>query len=227
MTANKDFKRVVRTRMQKTGETYTAARASVARKAAPWTPTKPEIDYATRAGVKDVTIRGRTGRSWKEWAEILDAVGAHEWTHTAIARHVHTILGVGHWWAQSITVGYERIKGLRAIGQRRGGAFEVNKSRTFAVDLPVLFTAFANSRRRARWLPGLKLVVRKAVANKSIRITWPDGTSVEGWFDAKGPGKSVVALQHTKLADREAVTRTRAFWGERLDALAELLGVTR
>ncbi|MBK8250092.1 MAG: hypothetical protein IPK85_22270 [Gemmatimonadetes bacterium] len=225
MTNHKDFKRVVRTRMQKTGESYTAARAAtVARTRAPAARVAPEINYEQLAGMKDATISARTGRSWKEWTEELDAKKALEWTHTEIARHVHTALGVGHWWAQTVTVGYERIKGLRAIGQRRSGTFEVNKSRTFAVDIAMLYAAFENARRRARWLTGVKLVVRKAVTNKSIRITWPDGTSVEGWFMGKGPNKSTVSVQHTKLPDREAVTRARTFWGERLDALAELLG---
>ena len=43
------------------------------------------------------------------------------------------------WWAQTVTVGYERIKGLRAVGQRRDGTFEANKSRTFAVPLARLY----------------------------------------------------------------------------------------
>ena len=68
------------------------------------------------------------------------------------------------WWAQTVTVGYERIKGLRAVNQRRDGTFEANKSRTFAVPVSRLFDAFHDPRVRARWLPDVKLTVRTAVA---------------------------------------------------------------
>lgn len=219
MTTGKDFKRVVRTRMQKTGESYTAARAAIARK-----PRSRQVlpDYEKLAGMSDAVIRTRTGRGWHEWTGLLDAADAHTWTHTNIARHVRTF-GVADWWTQAVAVGYERIKGLRAIGQRRSGTYESNKSRTYPVDVERLFEAFANARKRSRWLPGVKLVVRKAVPAKSIRITWPDGTNVEGWFTSRGPGKATVAVQHTKLPDRDALERSRAYWGERLDALAVVL----
>jgi hypothetical protein len=48
------------------------------------------------------------------------------------------------WWSQTVAVGYERIKGLRAIGQRMDGSFEASKSRTFAVPLARLYGAFRN-----------------------------------------------------------------------------------
>ena len=34
-----------------------------------------------------------------------------------IAEYVHTKYKVADWWTQTVTVGYERIKGLRARGQ--------------------------------------------------------------------------------------------------------------
>ena len=54
------------------------------------------------------------------------------------------------WWAQAVTVCYERIKGLRAVGQRRDGSFEANKSRTFSVPLVRLYRAFHDARTRAQ-----------------------------------------------------------------------------
>ena len=66
------------------------------------------------------------------------------------------------WWTQTVTVGYERIKGLRAIGQRRDGGYEANKSKTFAAPAPVVFRAFAHARVRRTWLPGVTVKVRKS-----------------------------------------------------------------
>ena len=132
------------------------------------------------------------------------------------------------WWAQTVTVGYERIKGLRAVGQRRDGSFEASKSRTFAVPLTRLYRAFADARSRARWLPGVDLAVRTATRGKSMRITWPDRSSVSVGFASRGRGKSQVAVQHEKLPDRAAAARLKQFWSERLDALGkELAGMVK
>ena len=57
----------------------------------------------------------------------------------------------------------------------------------------------------------------------SVRITWDDGTSVEVWLTAKGQARSSAQVQHRKLPSKESVTRTKAFWAERLDALEALL----
>ena len=148
---------------------------------------------------------------------------AHTWTHTEIARHVVEQYKIPGWWAQSVTVGYERIKGLRAIGQRRSGAFEASKSRTLPVPLTRLFRAFHDPRQRVRWLPDVKLTVRSATPEKYMRISWPDGTSVAVGFLAKGSAKSQVAIQHEKLADKATAERMKAYWTDRLDALGGML----
>ena len=122
-----------------------------------------------------------------------------------------------------MTVSYEQIKGLREIGQRRSGSYEAAKSKTVAVPIGRLFRAFSDKRTREEWLFGVKLMVRKATAEKSMRIAWEDGTSVELYFIAKGDGKSQVAVQHTKLATKADAEAKKAFWGERLGALTELL----
>jgi hypothetical protein len=151
MTINRDFKRLVRARMHKTGEAYTTARAHLLIKKP--APTPAPSDYATLAGMSDTTIKAKTGCAWDRWVWALDRVKAHDWEHREIAQYVHEKYKVTGWWAQSVTVGYERIKGLRAIGQRRGGGFEANKSRTFAAPLGRLYRACYDKRVRARWLP--------------------------------------------------------------------------
>src|SRR5881397_3832648 len=123
MTAHKDFKRLVRARMQKTGESYTAARAHFLNQRT--VAVRPAaIDYAKLAGRSDSTIKQNTGCTWERWVKALDYVQAHTWSHREIAEYVREKYKIDGWWAQSVTVGYERIKGLRAIGQRRSGAFE-------------------------------------------------------------------------------------------------------
>ncbi len=224
MPAHKDFKRLVRARMQKTGESYTAARAHFL--AIPPTrkrPTPSAVEYARLAGMSDATIKAKTGCTWERWVRALDHVQAFTWTHREIAQYAHEKYKVSGWWAQSVAVGYERIKGLRAKGQQRGGEFRASKSKVFPVPVPGLYRAFGDRRARARWLPGVDLVVRTATRDKSMRITWPDQTSVDVGFYGKGAAKSQVAVSHNKLPDRATALRMKQYWTERFDALGSQL----
>src|SRR6266511_537682 len=144
MPTQKDFKRIVRSRMKQTGEAYTDARLQVLKK------NEPTPDYAELAGRSESAILKQTGRTWAEWVRVLDGVRAAEKPHREIAQYVSS-LGTPDWWSQTVTVGYERIRGLRDKGQRRDGAYEASKSRTFAVPLEKRYAAFANARTRARW----------------------------------------------------------------------------
>ena len=217
MTSDKDRKRRIRARMEKTGESYTAARSQLLRTR----PAPIPRDYAERAGMSDDAVKAKTGRTWREWVRTLDDIGAMEMQHRDIAKWVHDETGLD-WWSQSVTVGYERIRGLREIGQRRGGAYEASKSKTVPASAAEAFRAFADERLRRQWLD-VDLVVRKATSPKSVRITWSDGTNVEVWITPKGDARAAVAIQHGKLASQAAAADARKFWAERLGTLAELL----
>lgn len=225
MTVNKDFKRLVRSRMTKTGESYTSARSHLT--------LEPSIkfveaktDFAKLAGMSDEKVKNATGCTWEKWVWAFDKVGAHEWDHRAIVEYAHEKYQTPDWWAQMVVVGYERIKGLRNIGQRRGGSYETTKSKTIATPLATLYRAFNDKRSRSRWLPGVNLVIRSATPGKYMHITWPDGTNVDVNFMAKGPGKSVVAVAHTRLKNKADADARKEFWGERLTALAGILEKT-
>ena len=215
MPKQKDLKRIVRARKEKTGESYTAARAQVTRRK------ESAARYAEVAGRTDEVMKKQTGRDWAEWVKLLDAQKATEKPHIEIARYV-TSLGTPNWWSQTVTVGYERIKGLRDRGQRRGGAYEASKSRTLPVKVSVLYGAFADPRIRKRWLPAT-IDVRSASPEKRMSIKMEDGTIVEIGFTAKGDAKSMVALTHTKLPNKSMSDEKKAWWAERFDALSDVL----
>lgn len=230
MPTDKDFKRLVRTRMRQTGEAYTTARVHLLRhrpkratSAAPRPAPAPAPSFEQLAGVKDATMKARTGCDWERWVWVLDQAGAQDWSHRAIAEHVRRRYKTPMWWTQAVTVGYERIKGLRAVGQRRSGQFEAGKSKTLAAPTARVYRAFRDARTRRRWLGAVDLTVRTAIPNKSMRITWSDGTNVEWYFVSKGEAKCQVAVQHGKLPDREAADRMKNWWGERLSELDRLL----
>jgi len=223
MPRNKDLKRLVRNRMQKTGESYTAARAHLTRRKKTPKAATLKQPHAELAGMSDAAVLAKTGKTWREWCRALDAIDAEGLPHREIAAHLRRAHDLPQWWAQTVTVGYERIRGLREVGQRRGGAYEINKSKTVPVPVAALYRAFAIARSRALWLPGVDLTVRKATPEKSLRITWPDDTRVEAAFIAKGESKSQVTVQHTGLATKRDAETMKAFWTERLGVLLERL----
>ncbi len=226
MPKNKDWKRLVRARMAKTGESYTTARMQLLRADRRETgtphPTRPPTavsppDFAKRAGMRDEAVAAKTGRTWAQWVEALDAAGAPLLDHTALAKLVHTTFGIGGWWSQSVAVGYERIRGRRELHQTAKG-FAVSKTRTFAVPLAALRRAFAPAALR-HWFGETKVTPRKATP-KVARWTEADGTHVDVQLAAKERGRSVASLQHTRLASRDDVAQRRAFWAARFEALA-------
>jgi uncharacterized protein YndB with AHSA1/START domain len=215
MPTQKDLKKLVRARMQKTGEAYTAARLQVVKKV------EPLPNYAEIAGMSDDAVSKQTGRTWSDWVRLLDAAHASDKPHREIATYVSS-LGTPDWWSQMITVGYERIRGLRQRGQRRDGGYEASKSRTFAVPLERLFAAFADEGIRRQWLD-LEITVRSATPGKRMRITWPDGTSVQIAFLAKSETKSTAAIQHEKLPDKATADAMKKAWSASFDRLEEWL----
>ena len=227
MTTQKDFKRLVRARMHKTGESYTAARMqllSKSRRPARPEPTAPApSEYATLAGMSDAALKAKTGCTWVRWVAALDYHKAYLWPHREIARYVSEKYKVPDWWCQTVTVGYERIKGLRAKGQRRDGTYEASKSKVLPVPVSRLYRAWHDARARARWLPDVRPVIRTATRNKSMRVAWPDGSVVQIGFAARGAAKSQVAIQHARLPDKGSATRMKEYWAGRLGALAEAL----
>ena len=114
-------------------------------------------------------------------------------------------------------------KALTLIGQKCDGSFNANKSKTFAVPVSRLYRAFSVKRTRERWLPKIDLKIRTSTADKSMRITWPDDTSVHAYFTAKGANKSQIAIQHVGLPGKKDIAARKEFWAERLTARGDIL----
>lgn len=219
MTEHKSFKRLVRARMAKTGESYTTARGMLLR-AEPASGTD-----APTLKTSDEKIRERTGRGWEEWFAILDDWGAAERSHREIARWLAERLGIHPlaWNAQAITASYELTRGLREVGEKDDG-FAITTSRTVAVPVERLYEAVVSEDARTTWLPDARLSERTATRPKSARFDWGEGpTRVNVTFLARDEAKSTVALEHRRLADAREAERMKTYWRERLGTLKETL----
>jgi len=170
----------------------------------------------------DEAVESKTGKTWSQWFKTLDAAGAKKMTHQEIAGHLSAKEGVGPWWTQMVAVTYEQARGLRDKHQKPAG-YEISVSRTVAAPVGKAFTAWTDDQTRRKWLPS-KLTIRKATANKSLRVTWADGkTSLAVAFLSKGAGKSQIVAQHSKLPDAKSAAKMKKFWSEALDRMKSLL----
>ena len=169
-------------------------------------------------------VERATGRGYEAWFDLLDTWGAAERKHGEIAAWLMDEHGVDGWWAQTVTVEFERARGLREPGGGRDGLFSASASKTVAVPVERLFAAFVDPGLRARWLPGAELRERTTQPGRSARFDWEDGaTRVLVTFTAKGESKTTVAVSHERIADDEMAGRLKEMWRERLAALkAEL-----
>ncbi len=220
MTTQRSFKRLVRTRMEKTGESYTAARTMLLAAVEPEAP-----GAEPRLATSDAAIRERTGRGWEEWFDLLDAWGAPGQTHRETARRLAGELGLDPlaWNVQAIVGSYELARGLRVAGEHADG-FRVSVSKTVAVPVERLYDAFVDASLRSRWLPGADLRERTATRPRSARFDWGDGgTRVHVTFAGRGDERSTASLQHVRLADAAEAERMKAFWRERVAALKQEL----
>jgi hypothetical protein len=172
--------------------------------------------------VGDAAVQHATGKTWAQWCVLLDKAGARQLPHRRIAILLQQRHGLGGWWAQMVTVGYEQVRGLRVRHQRAVG-YEVGASKTLDVAAAAAFLAWQDARLRSRWLQE-PISVRKATPPKSLRLDWSGGAEVVSVnIYPKGAGKCQVVVQHGKLKSAAAARRAKAFWSKALDRLKGVL----
>lgn len=179
-------------------------------------------------------VKEKTGKSYDEWFRVLDAWGAKSRDHTSIARHLTDDLEVPGWWAQTVTVEYERARGLRDVGQRRDGGFEASVQRTIPAAPVAVKRAFTELDAVNGWLKDAKLKRAYAKAIGSLRLSrTAQGQMIRADLPAtrgathkleitlapKGKDATVVTVVHSRLASAEEREDVKTRWRKALDAL--------
>ena len=253
MTRARALKEVIRTRAAKTGERYTTARRHVLKELGPLpgavarfkptlAPTRvAAAPTAAKGGLSDAKSRERTGQGLEHWFDVLDRFGGVAKGHTACARHLFSDHKVDGWYAQGITVAYERARGARAVNQRCDGEFEVSVSKVLPGTTAEVVDALANKRMRRRWTesvepalaralgdaldsPGSKGVVVRPDGQGRFRYKWGT-TTVQLHLLPKAGNKVSLVATNLKLGDSTMVEARRAEWRAALNALARWLGM--
>jgi hypothetical protein len=226
MPTQKVFKHRVRARMSKTGESYAAARRQLLLKvkdpAVPaaheptWKDPRAELAPEPPSDVElltsDAAMRRASGKGHDEWFALLDSWGATGHTHTEIASWLRETQGVAGWWAQNITVNYERARRMRDPHQMVRG-YSVSVTRTVVVEPGLALAAFTSPTRRKRWLPDAPMRQRATRAALTARFDWPEPASrVVVTIGPKGDDRAVVAVAHEQLPDAASADRLKVAW---------------
>ena len=216
MTRKKTFKRRVRERMAKTGEKYGAARRVLLDQAAPRDPRA----WVSQPQHSEALVTQNTGRGWDEWRDLIEAWPDHSKGHKAVASWLQAEHGIDGWWAQAVTVGWERISGRRLPGQMADGTFTANTSTTISTAAEALRELLLDDAARDDLFPGLDTTLRSRPTSKNIRLGFPEGVAMI-WTEPKQDGRVTIGVQHAKLPSSEAAQHWKSFWAEWFAALDE------
>jgi hypothetical protein len=181
---------------------------------------------ATRR-IDDETVRAKTGRSWHEWFDILEKASADRLNHQEIVNLLSRRHDLNDWWSQMIANVYEQHARIHEQYERAEG-YEISVSKTFQVDVKIIYNAWFTDEKRRRWLQESPLKMTATTRNKSIRAQWANGQSrLSIDFYSKGENRSQVVVQHMKLPSLKAAEDMQTFWKEKLDALEGMLRKNR
>ena len=179
----------------------------------------------TTKGASDAAVRSATGRGWGDWRAVLQRMGAADLPHREIAVRLRAEHDVPEWWAQAITVDYERSIGRRELGQGCDGDYAAGATKTIRGSLDDALAAWCALVAGRTEFDGVALGgaprVTRTATWRYWRVALADGSRLAIAIGAK-PGttpKSGVAVNHDGIGTAAAAARWKTFWKEFLQRL--------
>lgn len=176
------------------------------------------------SSVSSDKVKEKTGLSMPEWFDLLDKWGARDRSHKEIAKHLSESHGVDGWYAQSITVDYERARGLRGVGQACDGDWKFSYTRVIKASpaeiwqvIRPLFEAGGSGDMSL----GAEQVEVKKDESPNRFLGWGDFDGMERLrvdvtIADKGDSKSALTVDIQKVPTKEEQDRLKKVWQERL-----------
>ncbi len=194
--------------------------------------------------MSDQAVEAKTGRIWADWFTILDDWDSASKEHKSTARYLAEKHGLSPWWSQTVTVEYERERGLREVGEREG-QFVATVQRTIRATPEEIYSALTRPEALTSWFTKEASVDLRVGGNYEnsdgdtgkflviepparLRFTWENpehspGSEVEATIHPKTANKSTLRLEHSKLKSREEFEDMKEGWSWALDSLKSFL----
>jgi uncharacterized protein YndB with AHSA1/START domain len=194
--------------------------------------------------INESLVVARTGRTFHDWFTIIEGFEGFRKGHKAIAKHLAEDHGMSLWYAQTITVQYERDR----VG---GESDEAERSRTLSIQRTIgvaisrAFEAWTHQNRLAAWNHPDALVdarvggrimdgdflcgeILDLESPKLLRFSFENprfrpGSSIDVEFFVKGGLRTLVRLTHTGLGCKSEADEAKAYWNAALDSLRAYL----
>jgi len=171
----------------------------------------------------DKAVEKATGKGWDEWFSILYQEEADKLQHKEIALLLSKKFGVDGWWAQSITVEYERHLGKRQVGQAKSGTFQTAVSKTMPGSLDQVFNLWLEAVKDTEEFNSIPLAEKPAISKTEKWRYWranlKDGSKITITVGLKSEDKSMLTFSNEKLKDQDAIEPWKAFWKDYLKKL--------
>lgn len=183
------------------------------------------------AEISDAAVQAATGRKPDHWFRLLDAADLPD--HRARARWLQDEQGLGGWCAQTVTVEYERARGLRDAGQQSTGDYQASVQRTLPLEADTAWRLLidADWMAGADWTEGAAFPAPRAVGDEvEVRAVRPSSllrfwirrggskSTVEVSLAEKG-GRTVVRFRESGLGGARAREKAKERWAGVLEGM--------
>ena len=203
----------------------------------------PSSSYAR---ISDESVLKATKKSWQDWFNILEKVGARGWTHQETAAYLKKKYKLTGWWQQSVTLAYEIFIGRRIEGRNAKGEHSLTATKTLLITPKKLWILLNSEEGMAAWLQpmsefslkkgeqferegGIFGEVRTVKAPTRARLTWQETdqlkpTLLQIYIVPKKDGKkTVLVFYHERIMNARMRDDLRAYWKGALSRLEELI----
>ena len=166
--------------------------------------------------ISDQAVQKATGRSWEEWFALLNNAEAGHLRHKEIAQKLYAEHDVKGWWAQNITVEFERLIGRRDHGQRGDGDYELSVNKTLGGTMDSALVSWQELVGDARAFNDVTFSNEPSTSKtdnwRYWRVNLADGTRINIIISQKDAGKAQLTVQHRKLKSSEDAGRWKLYW---------------
>ena len=168
-------------------------------------------------------IVNHTGKSWDQWLEVFERIGASKLSHKEIAQTLHDLGEAGDWWAQMVTVAYEQHIGRRIPGQDCDGNFAVSVGKTLDGSMEEVLARWTSLVAGAQDFSDIAISRGPETSQTEKWRYWrcglADGSRISVNIYQKSPGKAALSVQLERLESCEQVEHWRAYWKKRLASI--------
>ena len=183
------------------------------------------------SAMSDEAVAARTGKTWSQWFEILDAAGGSGLER----REIITLLGeheVGPVWRAMVASGYERHLGrgaaVKPVAKKpvAGNGLSTIVTRTVSATLLAAYGAWERPTRRKRFMDE-EITFAGRSDGKTLRFGWkPDASRVLIVFKPLSKTRTYLTIEHDKLRTAADAARMNTYWTEALDRMQALVEKT-